>query len=114
MAMTTDFDFAKTYSEMEDEELREVARDASDLVPAAKAALNTELSKRGLDARIAPAEEEEAAERSRALYCPYCHRETDDPLTCSECSSIICRRCGTKLQTPEEREEDQAASQAAG
>ena len=43
-----DFNYAATYSQMEDEELLEVARDSSDLVEAAKTALGTELDKRGL------------------------------------------------------------------
>ena len=43
-----DFDYAKTYSEMEDEELLEIARDSRDLMDAAKAALAKEMESRGL------------------------------------------------------------------
>jgi hypothetical protein len=106
-----DFNYAGTYSEMEDEELLEVARDSRDLVEAAKTALNNELVKRGLKAEL---EKEKAVEDRGAAYCPNCNREVDDPLTCGECASVICRVCGTALQMPEEMEGDQAQSQAAG
>ena len=43
-----DFDYAKTYSTMEDEELLEIARDSRDLMDAAKAALAKEMESRGL------------------------------------------------------------------
>ncbi len=36
------------------------------------------------------------------LYCPTCAREVDDPLTCGDCSAVICRRCGTPLEMPED------------
>lgn len=36
------------------------------------------------------------------LYCPTCAREVDDPLTCGDCSSVICRVCGTPLEIPED------------
>jgi predicted Zn-dependent protease with MMP-like domain len=70
---TEEFDYAKTYSEMEDEELLTVARDAIDLVPAAKAAIDQEVRKRGLKVGIArkkskPAETSEATETSGAVY----------------------------------------------
>lgn len=37
-----------------------------------------------------------------ALYCPNCAREVTDPLTCGDCSAVICRVCGTPLETPED------------
>jgi hypothetical protein len=37
-----------------------------------------------------------------ALYCPNCAEEVNDPLTCGDCSSVICRRCGTALETSDE------------
>jgi hypothetical protein len=37
-----------------------------------------------------------------ALYCPNCAEEVTDPLTCGDCSSVICRRCGTPLENPDE------------
>ena len=36
------------------------------------------------------------------LYCPACAREVDDPLTCGDCSAVICRVCGTPLEMPED------------
>ena len=36
------------------------------------------------------------------LYCPTCAREVDDPLTCGDCSAVICRVCGTPLEVPED------------
>ena len=36
------------------------------------------------------------------FYCPNCAREVDDPLTCGDCSAIICRVCGTPLELPED------------
>jgi hypothetical protein len=36
------------------------------------------------------------------LYCPVCSREVDDPLTCGDCSAVICRACGTPLEMPED------------
>jgi hypothetical protein len=105
-----DFDYARTYSEMEDDELLEVARDSSDLVDAAKTALAKEMDKRGLKPELAKIE----AADTELPYCPNCDREVSDPLTCGECSSVICRVCGTALRMPGEVEGDEAASQAAG
>ncbi len=39
---------------------------------------------------------------SDALYCPKCEREVDDPLTCGDCSAVICRVCGTPLESSDE------------
>jgi hypothetical protein len=39
---------------------------------------------------------------SGSLYCPNCAEEVNDPLTCGDCSSVICRRCGTPLESPDE------------
>jgi hypothetical protein len=36
------------------------------------------------------------------LYCPTCAREVSDPLTCGDCSAVICRVCGTPLEVPED------------
>jgi hypothetical protein len=36
------------------------------------------------------------------LYCPVCAVEVEDPLTCGDCSAVICRRCGTPLESPDE------------
>jgi hypothetical protein len=37
-----------------------------------------------------------------SLYCPTCAEEVTDPLTCGDCSSVICRRCGTALESSDE------------
>jgi hypothetical protein len=37
-----------------------------------------------------------------SLYCPNCAKEVNDPLTCGDCSAIICRRCGTPLESSDE------------
>jgi hypothetical protein len=36
------------------------------------------------------------------FYCPVCAVEVNDPLTCGDCSAIICRRCGTPLERVDE------------
>jgi len=36
------------------------------------------------------------------LYCPTCAREVSDPLTCGDCSAVICRVCGTPLESADE------------
>ncbi|HUO61035.1 MAG TPA: hypothetical protein VMU24_10230 [Candidatus Acidoferrales bacterium] len=41
-------------------------------------------------------------EKAPILYCPVCAVEVSDPLTCGDCSAIICRRCGTPLESPDE------------
>jgi hypothetical protein len=33
------------------------------------------------------------------LYCPTCAREIKDPLTCGDCSAVICRTCGSPLES---------------
>ena len=40
--------------------------------------------------------------RTALLYCPNCAREVDDPLTCGDCSAVICRVCGTPLESSDE------------
>lgn len=37
-----------------------------------------------------------------ALYCPQCAREVTDPLTCGDCAAVICRQCGSPLESPDE------------
>lgn len=36
------------------------------------------------------------------LYCAVCAVEVSDPLTCGDCSAVICRRCGTPLESSDE------------
>jgi hypothetical protein len=43
-----------------------------------------------------------SAPASDPLYCPNCELEVKDPLTCGDCSAVICRRCGTPLESPDE------------
>jgi len=33
------------------------------------------------------------------FYCPNCAREVSDPLICGDCSAVICRVCGTPLES---------------
>jgi hypothetical protein len=48
---------------------------------------------------IANNREQRTADRpSGDFYCPQCGCEVDDPLTCGDCSAVICRRCGTPLE----------------
>jgi hypothetical protein len=37
-----------------------------------------------------------------ALWCPTCARVVDDPLVCGDCSAVICRICGTPLESADE------------
>jgi hypothetical protein len=37
-----------------------------------------------------------------ALYCPSCARQVDEPLTCGDCSAVICRVCGTPLEAADD------------
>ncbi len=46
--------------------------------------------------------EEKKRESQSALYCPQCAREVSDPLTCGDCSAVICRVCGTPLESSDE------------
>jgi hypothetical protein len=33
------------------------------------------------------------------LYCPQCAHQVTHPVTCGECSAVICRVCGTPLES---------------
>lgn len=39
---------------------------------------------------------------STLYYCPRCSFGVRDPLTCGDCSAVICRICGTPLESSEE------------
>jgi hypothetical protein len=39
---------------------------------------------------------------SAEFYCPVCAAVVREPLTCGDCSAVICRRCGTPLETSDE------------
>ena len=43
-----------------------------------------------------------AAKPAVVLYCAVCAAEVTDPLTCGDCSAVICRRCGTPLESSDE------------
>jgi len=46
--------------------------------------------------------EKEPEERRPAFYCPKCGKPVTRPLVCGDCSAIICRDCGTPLETEDE------------
>jgi hypothetical protein len=39
---------------------------------------------------------------SGELYCPQCQQEVKDLLTCGDCLSMICRKCGSPLEQVDE------------
>jgi hypothetical protein len=36
------------------------------------------------------------------LWCPQCNRPVGDPLVCGDCSAVICRVCGSPLESADE------------
>lgn len=36
------------------------------------------------------------------LWCPTCARPVQDPLVCGDCSAVLCRVCGTPLESADE------------
>jgi hypothetical protein len=46
-----------------------------------------------------PSPQASGQEERDALYCPNCARPVADPLTCGDCSAVICRVCGTPLES---------------
>jgi hypothetical protein len=44
----------------------------------------------------------EAKRTEAVFYCPVCAVEVSDPLICGDCSAVICRRCGTPLESSDE------------
>ena len=51
---------------------------------------------------IAPKPTPDAKPPAALFYCPVCALEVGDPLTCGDCSAVICRHCGTPLESPDE------------
>jgi len=47
-------------------------------------------------------ENQPATHKETPLYCPVCAREVDDPLICGDCSAVICRVCGTPLESADD------------
>jgi hypothetical protein len=39
---------------------------------------------------------------SNQLWCASCAKVVDDPLVCRDCSAVICRNCGTPLESSDE------------
>jgi hypothetical protein len=48
------------------------------------------------------ADERPSGNGKETLYCPQCAVEVTDPLTCGDCSAVICRRCGMPLESADE------------
>jgi hypothetical protein len=55
-----------------------------------------------LGIRMAPSSLPDPLREPEPLYCPTCGEEVSDPLTCGDCSAVICRRCGTPLESSDE------------
>jgi hypothetical protein len=51
---------------------------------------------------IAPKPATDVKKSAVVFYCPVCAAEAADPLTCGDCSAVICRRCGTPLESSDE------------
>jgi hypothetical protein len=51
---------------------------------------------------IAPKAALEATKPAVVFYCAVCALEVKDPLICGDCSAVICRRCGTPLESSDE------------
>ena len=88
-----DFDYARTYTAMADEELLRLACDSGSLVEAARVALQSEIDRRGLKPQPL-----QPARIDMVPRCPGCGREATHPLTCGSCSTTICHFCGTPLE----------------
>ncbi|HUS20232.1 MAG TPA: hypothetical protein VMZ25_11335 [Terriglobales bacterium] len=44
----------------------------------------------------------EPSQSQAELYCPNCAANVTDPLVCGDCASVICRVCGTPLESSDE------------
>lgn len=52
---------------------------------------------------MAENDKQEAVVKSETnLWCPNCGRAVSDPLVCGDCSAVICRVCGTPLESADE------------
>lgn len=52
---------------------------------------------------MAESDKQEAGAKSEtSLWCPNCGRAVSDPLVCGDCSAVICRVCGTPLESADE------------
>jgi len=41
-------------------------------------------------------------QKAAELWCPSCARAVHDPLVCGDCSAVLCRVCGTPLESADE------------
>ena len=48
------------------------------------------------------AETRRSGNGGEVYYCPECARSVSDPLVCGDCSAVICRVCGTPLESADE------------
>lgn len=44
----------------------------------------------------------QAKDLSPSLWCPICAQAISDPLVCGDCSAVLCRTCGTPLESADE------------
>jgi hypothetical protein len=51
---------------------------------------------------MAPEAQTSKPDANGEFYCPKCAVEVADPLTCGDCGAVICRRCGTPLESADE------------
>lgn len=49
-----------------------------------------------------PKDQNATQKRAANLWCPVCARAVNDPLVCGDCSAVICRVCGTPLESADE------------
>jgi len=54
------------------------------------------------DMEITPKTTPAAQKAAAPFYCPVCAVAVGDPLTCGDCLAVICRRCGTPLESSDE------------
>jgi len=47
-------------------------------------------------------EQDRAPEQVVQYYCPNCAKAVDRPLVCGDCLAVICRECGTPLESVDE------------
>ncbi len=55
-----------------------------------------------MNMEITPKATPDAKKPAVPFYCPVCAAEVGDALTCGDCSAVICRRCGTPLESSDE------------
>ena len=48
------------------------------------------------------ANDEKPGANAPQFYCPKCAKPVAQPLVCGDCAALICRDCGTPLETEDE------------